>query len=176
MPRPALLVSLSIALLWTLSQFAVAQQPASGAYQKEGRNKAFAKFVETPGAERLGSDQCRACHEEQGKSFRFSNHAQQSVECEDCHGSGSLHLTSDKHANIIKFGKVKAEQANGVCLWCHAQSGHVSNWSSSTHEAQESAALTVTSSTTEPVADKRPLLPAAARSEASAGPSSPAAN
>jgi DmsE family decaheme c-type cytochrome len=136
MPRPALLASLSLALLWTLSQLAAAQKPASGAYQKEGTNKAFAKFVEIPGAERLGSDQCRACHEEQGKSFRHSYHAQQSVECEDCHGSGSLHLTSDSHEKIIKFGKVKAEQANGVCLWCHAQSDHVSNWSSSTHEAQ----------------------------------------
>ncbi len=41
MPRPALLTTFSIALLWALSQLAVAQQPASGAYQKEGRNKGF---------------------------------------------------------------------------------------------------------------------------------------
>jgi len=137
MPRPALLTTFSIALLWTLSQLAVAQQPvASGAYQKEGTNKEFAKFVDIPGAERLGNDQCRACHEEQGKTFRYSNHAQQSVECEDCHGSGSLHLTSDTHEKIVKFGKIKAEQANGVCLWCHAKSEHVNNWFSGAHEAK----------------------------------------
>lgn len=136
MPRPALLTMFSIALLWTFSQLAAAQQPAAGAYQREGTNQAFAKFVEIPGAERLGADQCRACHEGQGKTFRYSNHAQQSVECEDCHGSGSLHLTSDTHEKIIKFGKIKAEQANGVCLWCHAQSDHVRNWSSGAHEAK----------------------------------------
>jgi DmsE family decaheme c-type cytochrome len=136
MPRGALYLGLSLVLCWSLSPPVTAQQKPDKGYRHENHEKDFSKFVEIPGAERLGSDQCRACHQEQAKTFRHSNHAQQSVECEDCHGSGSLHLTSDTHEKIIKFGKLKAEPANGVCLWCHAKSDHVSNWFSGAHEAK----------------------------------------
>ena len=137
MPRCVLRLGLSLALLWSLSPlFATQQKPYSDS-RHEARERDFSKFVEIPGADRLGSDQCRGCHEEQGKTFRYSNHAQQSVECEDCHGAGSLHLTSDKHESILKFGKMKAEEANGVCLWCHAKSDHVRNWFASAHAAQD---------------------------------------
>jgi len=129
-------LSLALVLLALFSPSVAAQQKTyKGSHA--GREKDYSRFVEIPGAERLGSDQCRACHEEQGETFRYSNHAQQSVECEDCHGAGSLHLTSDKHESIIKFGRLQAEDANGACLWCHAKSDHVRNWSSGAHAARD---------------------------------------
>ena len=136
MPRWALYLGLSLVLVWSLSPPVAAQEKPYKGSRHEQHERDFSKFVQIPGAERLGSDQCRGCHEEQGKTFRYSNHAQQSLECEDCHGAGSLHLASDKHESIIKFGRLKAEEANGVCLWCHAKSDHVRNWFSGAHEAQ----------------------------------------
>jgi hypothetical protein len=83
MPRGALYVGSCLLLLCALSLPIAAQRKPDSGFVSEGRERSFAKFVEIPGAERLGSDQCRACHEELGKSFRRSFHAQQSVECED---------------------------------------------------------------------------------------------
>jgi DmsE family decaheme c-type cytochrome len=136
MPRRVLHLGSSLLLFCALSLPVSAQQKSDSGFVSTDRERSFAKFVEIPGAERLGSDQCRACHEELGKSFRRSFHAQQSVECEDCHGAGSLHFTSEKHASIIQFGKVKAEKADGACLSCHAKSEHVRNWFSGAHQAQ----------------------------------------
>jgi predicted CXXCH cytochrome family protein len=137
MPRWALCLGVSLALLWSLSPPVAADHKTDKHTRQEQREKDFSKFVEIPGAERLGSDQCSTCHEEQGKTFRHSNHALQSVECEDCHGSGSLHLASDKHESILKFSKMKAEDANGACLSCHAKSDHVRNWFAGAHAAQD---------------------------------------
>lgn len=133
----ALLAGFAITLLWSLSPPLLRAQQNDSSYLHQDREKRFAKFVEIPGAERLGSDQCRACHEEQAKSLRRSNHGQQTLDCEDCHGSGSLHLTSDTHEKIIKFGKLKAEEANGACLWCHSGHEQLQNWSSGAHQAHD---------------------------------------
>jgi predicted CXXCH cytochrome family protein len=85
----------------------------------------FLEVDSDSGAERLGWDQCRACH------------ALQSLECEDCHGAGSLHLASEKHGSILKFAKLKAEESNGACLSCHAKSDHVRNWFAGAHAAHD---------------------------------------
>jgi DmsE family decaheme c-type cytochrome len=134
MPRWILHLGVSLVLMWSLSVSATERKTS---YAHENHEKSFAKYVEIPGAERIGSDQCRTCHEEQAKTFRFSNHAQQSLECEDCHGAGSLHLANDKHESTHKFAKLKAEEANGVCLWCHAKSDHVNNWFSGAHAGHD---------------------------------------
>jgi DmsE family decaheme c-type cytochrome len=140
MRKRALRLGLSVFIpcLWAFCPLSLsAQQAPSDSYQRQDREKQFAKYVEIPGAERLGSDQCRACHEEPAKTFRRSNHSLQGLDCEDCHGSGSQHITSDRHGNIIKFREVKAEQANGVCLWCHAGHEQLQNWSSGAHQAHD---------------------------------------
>jgi DmsE family decaheme c-type cytochrome len=106
-------------------------------YEREEREKNYAKFVEIPGAERIGSAQCQACHEDALKSFRHSVHGQQALECEDCHGAGSLHQASDAHTSIIKFRAKTPEEANGVCLWCHAGREQLQNWSAGAHQAHD---------------------------------------
>jgi predicted CXXCH cytochrome family protein len=102
----------------------------------------FSKFVEIPGAEMAGAEQCAACHADLSKGFRRSAHAMQEVSCEQCHGAGSLHIgaggySTESKDKIISFRDRSPEQANGVCLSCHAKSDHVRNWFSSAHQAQD---------------------------------------
>jgi DmsE family decaheme c-type cytochrome len=102
----------------------------------------FSKFVDIPGAEAAGAEQCNACHADLSKGYRRSAHAMQEVACEQCHGAGSLHIAAGGYGTeskdkIISFRDRTAEQANGVCLSCHAKSDHVRNWFSSAHQAQD---------------------------------------
>ena len=102
----------------------------------------FSKFLDISGAEKVGAEQCAACHADLSKGFRRSPHAMQEVACEQCHGAGSLHVAAGGYSTeskdkIISFRDRSAEQANGVCLSCHAKSDHVRNWFASTHQAQD---------------------------------------
>ena len=102
----------------------------------------FSKFVEIPGAEMAGAEQCAACHADLSKGFRRSAHAMQEVGCEQCHGAGSLHIAAGGYSTeskdkIISFRDRSGEQANGVCLSCHSKSDHVRNWFSGAHQAQD---------------------------------------
>jgi predicted CXXCH cytochrome family protein len=99
-------------------------------------NKAFAKYVDIPGASSVGSDTCTACHEDTSKNFQHAFHRQQGVECEDCHGNGSLHVEGGGDvAKIVSFWKRPATAANGVCLGCHARDEKVRHWSGGLHAA-----------------------------------------
>jgi DmsE family decaheme c-type cytochrome len=102
----------------------------------------FSKFVDIPGAETAGADQCAACHADLSKGYRRGTHSMQDVACEQCHGAGSLHVAAGGYSTeskdkIISFRDRSAEEANGVCLSCHAKSDHVRNWFSSVHQAQD---------------------------------------
>src|ERR1039457_2071422 len=102
----------------------------------------FSKFVEIPGAEKTGAEQCAMCHAATSKNFRRSAHSMQDISCEQCHGAGSLHVAAGGYSSqskdkIISFRDRSAEQANGVCLSCHAKSEHVRNWFSGAHQAQD---------------------------------------
>src|ERR1035438_8497194 len=102
----------------------------------------FSKFLDIPGAEMVGTDQCAACHADLSKGFRQSAHSMQEISCEQCHGAGSLHLAAGGYSTeskdkIISFRDRSPEGANGVCLSCHAKSDHVRNWFSSPHQAQD---------------------------------------
>jgi predicted CXXCH cytochrome family protein len=51
-----------------------------------------AATVEIAGATRVGVDTCTSCHSETASNFNHAYHAQERIECEDCHGAGSLHM------------------------------------------------------------------------------------
>jgi DmsE family decaheme c-type cytochrome len=102
----------------------------------------FSKFLEIPGAETAGAEQCAACHADLSKGYRRSGHSMQDVSCEQCHGAGSLHVAAGGYSTeskdkIISFRDRSPEEANGVCLSCHAKSDHVRNWFASAHQAQD---------------------------------------
>jgi predicted CXXCH cytochrome family protein len=97
----------------------------------------FAKYVQIAGATRVGSDTCVSCHADVAGNFRHAFHAQQGVECEDCHGPGSLHVDGKGDVTkIIRFSARPPDAANGVCLSCHVQDAPVRSWMAGTHAAE----------------------------------------
>ena len=100
-------------------------------------NGSFAKYVEVPGATRVGAESCSTCHSDVAKDFRHAFHSQRGVECEDCHGPGSLHVDGNGDVTkIINLRSRAADAANGVCLSCHVQAAAVRNWMGGTHAAE----------------------------------------
>jgi len=96
----------------------------------------YAKYVQIPGAKPVGSETCTGCHAAVAKDFGHAFHAQQGVECEDCHGAGSLHVDGGGDVTkIVAISKRTPEQANGVCLSCHARSEKLRNWIAGSHSA-----------------------------------------
>jgi len=100
------------------------------------RERGFAKYVDIPGASSVGSDTCTACHEDTSRNFQHAFHKQQGVECEDCHGNGSLHVEGGGEvAKIVSFWKRPVQAANGVCLGCHARDEKARHWLGGSHAA-----------------------------------------
>jgi formate-dependent nitrite reductase cytochrome c552 subunit len=67
-------------------------------------------------------------------SFRHAFHAQQGIECEDCHGAGSLHVAGGGDVTkIVSYKQRSARDANGACLSCHAQDDRIRNWMTGPH-------------------------------------------
>lgn len=102
----------------------------------------FNHYVEIPGATSVGADQCAQCHGDVTKLYRRSSHFMRDVECEQCHGAGSLHVEAGGYSKeskdkIVSFKDRKPEEANGACLSCHAKSDHVRNWFAGAHAAQD---------------------------------------
>src|SRR5208282_1235667 len=111
-------------------------KPKTGPSHKMAQD--FSKFVEIPGATPVGADTCTTCHSEVAADFRHAFHAQQGVDCEACHGPGSLHVQGGGDiSKIISFGKRSATDANGVCLSCHAQDAAIRNWMSGPHASNK---------------------------------------
>ncbi len=108
-------------------------QSAQAAGSTARRNTPYTKYLEIPGAEKVGSGQCAGCHDEIAKNFRRTLHAQQDLQCEDCHGNGSLHVQSGDKSKIIGARAQKPEAASGMCLSCHADNEHLSNWQAGAH-------------------------------------------
>lgn len=123
--------------LFRLTESSTAQTSPKTASPTRWESKNYAQFLEIPGAERIGSDQCRACHDGAAKSVHNAIHGLKKLECEDCHGNGSLHAASTDYKQIIKFREKTAEQANGVCLSCHGKDEGLLHWRSGVHSRQD---------------------------------------
>ena len=108
------------------------------AKKSENAIASFAKFVEIPGAKPVGSETCATCHVDIAKDFRHAFHAQQGIECEQCHGAGSLHVEGGGDvAKIVAFGKRSPADANGACLSCHARDERIRNWMTGPHASNK---------------------------------------
>jgi len=98
----------------------------------------YAKYVQIPGATPMGADACATCHADIAKDFRHAFHAQQGVECEQCHGPGSLHVQGGGDVSkIISFRQRSATDSNGVCLSCHARDEKIRNWMAGPHASNK---------------------------------------
>lgn len=78
----------------------------------------------------VGSESCKACHEDQFKGFDQTKHSKlgdipewktKAQGCESCHGPGKAHLedATDK-TKIISFKGKSSKQISETCLTCHA--------------------------------------------------------
>jgi DmsE family decaheme c-type cytochrome len=134
--RTLLLGPLFLGLFLCAPQLPAKSKSKPAHVEKHARD--FQHFVEVSGAEKVGATQCRACHEDLAKRFTRTRHSLDDVACEQCHGAGSLHVAEGAYSKdkIISFRDRPAEEANGVCLSCHAESDHVRNWFAGAHQAQ----------------------------------------
>jgi predicted CXXCH cytochrome family protein len=88
-----------------------------------------AKPVTQNGADYVGSDACKECHEDQFKAFSHTSHAQLSTigswkgkvtGCESCHGPGKAHIEEADPTKIISFKRKSSKETSETCLGCHA--------------------------------------------------------
>ncbi len=99
--------------------------------------------------EYVGTEKCLTCHATQHDKWSKTLHAKWQpsftppekakkarIECETCHGPGSLHIENDKERLFITtFGpqsKDTREEQNAVCLTCHNKGG-LYYWDGGTH-------------------------------------------
>jgi DmsE family decaheme c-type cytochrome len=91
----------------------------------------------------VGSESCRACHEDQFKSISATVHGKiknsrlkENIQgCEDCHGSGKAHIEGggDK-TKIVSFKNLSAKEVSATCTTCHSQTSTHATWKGSKHE------------------------------------------
>jgi DmsE family decaheme c-type cytochrome len=90
------------------------------------------RYTQISGATRIGAGECRACHDGEARMHVATAH--RDVECEDCHGPGSLHANGQgDRTKILGFSSRPAEDANGVCLECHASRSELHQWRAGAH-------------------------------------------
>jgi DmsE family decaheme c-type cytochrome len=96
----------------------------------------------------VGAQACADCHEDQVKTWEHNPHhgsqidsnptGKKEVECESCHGPGSLHVEAggDKDNpgfhTIRNLKTMKADASSEVCATCH-RAAEQFHWKSSTH-------------------------------------------
>lgn len=126
------------AVALVLALVAVLSFPSRAAKKSDYAISSFAKYVQIPGATAAGAETCATCHADIAKDFRHAFHAQQGVECEQCHGPGSLHMQGGGDVSkIISFRQRSATDANGVCLSCHARDEKIRNWIAGPHASNQ---------------------------------------
>lgn len=118
-----------IVCLWSVQLFAAKKDDKASA---QANTKAAEQGV--PGATYVGSEQCKACHEDQYKNVQGTPHfnalggkvaitGHEMQGCEGCHGPGSAHVEAggDK-TKIFRFKDVKTDQITERCMECHSKS------------------------------------------------------
>jgi hypothetical protein len=117
-------------LLFSTNSLSTEQKTYSGAIGS------YAMYVTIPGAKAVGPEQCVACHKEIANNFRHAYHSQAGVDCEECHGNGSLHVDGGGDiSKIVSYSRRTAREANGACLSCHGQDEKIRNAIASKHSA-----------------------------------------
>lgn len=99
------------------------------------------------GAEYVGPEACKSCHEGRYESYLRGNHSIKAdprtpaakQACETCHGPGGDHVKAGGGKGVggmkdlgVKSG-LSAQARNAVCLECHSSKGRAM-WNGSTHE------------------------------------------
>lgn len=95
-------------------------------------------------ATRVGEAKCKSCHTTTHTSWVATRHAAVSVDCESCHGPGSVHATAaTPDATTILSGVNSTSPI--VCAQCH--NNEVNDWSQSKHAEVVTSVVSGASST-----------------------------
>jgi DmsE family decaheme c-type cytochrome len=109
-----------------------------------GKSVAADQKAQTDPSQYVGSDTCKGCHDEAGKSIEASPHSRIGTSkkirgeavhgCESCHGPGAAHVEAggDK-SKIFTFNRAKPEQVTKRCLSCHEANSEQREFMRSTH-------------------------------------------
>lgn len=90
----------------------------------------------------VGTDTCKTCHEDIGKTFDQGPHWKTLTEkrrgpqwqgCEACHGPGKAHAESADPSMIIRFGGLSREESSKRCMGCHEFGQEHANFMRSEH-------------------------------------------
>lgn len=136
--KMALIGSFAIALFWTAFGKAVPPTMADSTLAPEP-----AVAAPTKGApeDYVGSESCKACHEQQFTTFSKTAHAKprpkwkpEDQGCESCHGPGKAHIEGggDK-TKIHTFEGEAPKQISESCLRCHAGKEEHNNYKRGEH-------------------------------------------
>jgi DmsE family decaheme c-type cytochrome len=97
------------------------------------------------GAQYVGADVCKGCHEELFNKLQLTPHSNLlkqgkkvgGVEwhgCESCHGPGSAHVEGGGDVTkIISFKNLSVQDASARCLTCHSLGAEHANFTRSSH-------------------------------------------
>ncbi len=147
----AVFVLLGMALAVPRSQpVNAASDKAKGSDQQKGKKNASAENIAPQEADYhkvdpsqyVGSDTCKTCHEDMGKSFDRGPHWKTTMAkhagpqwqgCEACHGPGKAHAESADPDKIIRFPSLSREESSKRCLGCHQLGEEHANFLRSEH-------------------------------------------
>jgi DmsE family decaheme c-type cytochrome len=135
-------------LLLTVTILAVVTTLSATDAKTQRAEPANASSAPPAGAQYVGSETCKGCHEDLAKGVNATPHFQllqsegKAAEkadwhgCESCHGPGSAHVEAggDK-TKILSFKGLSPSQASSQCLTCHEAGHEQMNFKRSPHQA-----------------------------------------
>jgi DmsE family decaheme c-type cytochrome len=150
-PRGAGATGFALALLLSLSLSGAqeapkkAVEPAPAGAPAKATEPATAAVPPKAGASKYaGEEACAGCHDDIAKAFQKSAHAAiggaratkewEGQACEACHGPGAKHADSTDPADIQNPNKLRVQEADAVCLKCHALDDMHVNQAGAAHE------------------------------------------
>jgi DmsE family decaheme c-type cytochrome len=146
-----LLLSVAFAGLATASNNDSQAQSGQKTADKKKKSKSPADETSASLAEKIytadasqyaGTETCKTCHEDAGKSFDKGPHwktlsdkfhGPQWQGCESCHGPGKAHAESADPDKIIRFAGLSREESSKRCLTCHEFGEEHANFLRSEH-------------------------------------------
>lgn len=137
--KAGLVCTFALALMaWAVSGMIIGVSGSTDAATEELVMQAY------NGDDFVGSESCKACHEDQFKKIAGTVHGKiessrwkgKAQGCESCHGPGKGHLedATDK-TKIVSFKGRSAKENSATCLTCHSQTSAHSTWRGSKHES-----------------------------------------
>jgi DmsE family decaheme c-type cytochrome len=113
--------------------------------EQQPQVSATAAPAPSAGAQYVGADVCKGCHEELFNKLQLTPHSNLLKEgkkvgavewhgCESCHGPGSAHVEGGGDVTkIISFKNLSVQDASARCLTCHSLGAEHANFVRSSH-------------------------------------------